>query len=278
MPSASEGEPSEPGSVRTVLEYLDAAVNDDFYLKVRFVTAGKETPKKIEVVSVVQAWLSSLAWSDWWHETDGVEAQRPEAELPVRDWLLGLTALPRSPARRGVRDAPMIVVYLGITGWPDAVADQVGPKLEEKANKYGDLDAPYVIASWFMSAFASEGTAAQTLFGISVPWEDGRHRLDLQSGEKAHRGLWTADRPHRGRVSGLLAANSFDFNYSAIARVTPRLWLNPWADQRLSVNLPYAISCVSSYQASVENVPGAMDAATLVGVPHDWPGRPFEEE
>ena len=48
----------------------------------------------------------------------------------------------------------------------ESVIGAIGPTLDEKASKYGDLDAPYVIAAWVMSAVATEESLAQALFGV----------------------------------------------------------------------------------------------------------------
>jgi hypothetical protein len=276
MPSPPLNEPTQPGSVRTVSEYIDGAHDPDFFLKLRFVVPGEQTPRKSQVVSAVQGWLRSLDWQEWWRGGLSPSIAYPEAELPVRGWLLGLRALPRAPDRRGEHGSRMIGMYPSVTGFVQSVAEAIKPTLDEKASKYGDLDAPYVIAVWTMATMASDETAPQALFGIDMPLEaGGRHRIDLPSGLNRD-GLWTANRQHRGRVSGVLAAASWDFNYSAVSRVWPRLWLNPWAARELDHDLPYPTSRVSKDETSIENKPAAMDPSELLGLPPDWPGRPFQ--
>jgi hypothetical protein len=274
-PSPSSGEPPQPGNVQTVMEYIDSARNPDFFLKVRFIAPNRETPRKRDVVQAVEAWLSSLNWDEWWRGGLSTDIAYPEAELPVRGWLLGLRALPRSPDRRDRDVSRMIGMYPTITGFPDSVADAITPTLDEKANKYGDLDAPYVVAVWTMSAMASEDTAAQTLFGVAMPLDTGRNPTGLHSPGQGS-GLWTFNRQHRGRVSAVLAAKSWDFNYSSVARVWPRLWVNPWATRELDQELPYPASQVSADETSIENKPATVEPGALLELPPDWPGRPFE--
>jgi hypothetical protein len=279
MPTPPSGEPSQPGSVRTVLEYVEGAHDPDFFLKLRFVIAGEQTPGKGEVVSAVQGWLSSLDWREWWRGGLSPEIPYPEAELPIRGWLLGLRALPRAPDLRGDRGehSRMIGMYPTVTGVVESVAEAIKPRLDEKSNKYGDLDAPYIIAVWTMANFASDETAPQALFGIGLPLETGLHRTGLPS--SVHRdGLWTLNRPHRGRVSGVLAAASWDFNFSAVSRVWPRLWLNPWAALPLDKDLPYAVSRISQDEVWITNTPARIRPSDLFGLPVDWPGRPFQPQ
>jgi hypothetical protein len=170
----------------------------------------------------------------------------------------------------------MIGIYPGMSGSPDAVAIAIQPKLDEKANKYGDHDAPYVIAMWAMSAFASDRTAPQALFGIAMPLETGRQATGLPLKVDERQALWTANRRRRGRVSAVLAAPSFDFNYSSVSRVLPRLWLNPWADRPLTAKLPFTVSRVCEDEASVENAPASRSSSSLLDLPSDWPGKPFQ--
>lgn len=276
MPSASAGQPNEPGSVQTVIEHVDAALHPDFFLKLRFVIPGHTTPSKREVLREVQTWLGTLTWDDLWQGGIRADVAYPEAEVRVRDWLIGLQAFPRSPERRQGDPSPMIGIYRGSGGFMEAVAREVAPKLDEKANKYGDLDAPYEIAAWFMSPLASHDTAAEALFDIELPHELGRHATGLPSPAKRD-ALWTPNRTRRGRASAVLAVPSFTFNYSGVSRTMPHLWLNPWADYPLDVELPFATSRMSPDERFIENAPAAMSASELVGLAADWPGQPFQD-
>lgn len=74
----------------------------------------------------------------------------------------------------------------------------------------------------------------------------------------------------------MLAANSFRFGYPAVARVLPRYWPNPWAEQPLSVDLPFPASVVSDDETTVVNSLEAISASELFELPEDWPGQPFQ--
>ncbi len=270
MPTPATGE-KQPKSVATVLEYVDAAFNPDFYLAVRFVSAGAETPKRKVVVAKVEQWLAGFRWDDF-RDASGMRQPGPEAEVTIDDWVIGLKAIPRSPIARGDRSFPTIGFYPGGAAWVEAVVAATGPTLDEKASKYGDLDAPYLLAAWVMSPLASESSLAYALFGAEVPVELGRHAITVPS---ERTGLWTPDRPRRGRVSGVLFAGSWDFNYSSVSRVMPRFWPNPWANRPLEIVLPFPTSRVSSDETFVENTAPTTAAADLVGLPEDWPGKAF---
>lgn len=152
----------------------------------------------------------------------------------------------------------------------------VAPTLDEKANKYGELDAPHLVAAWVMSPFAHEAAMASTLFGTRVPLDPGQHDLTLPPARE-RRSLWTPDRSRRDRPAGVLLAGSFDFNYNAVARWLPRLWHNPWSAQPLKVELPFATSRVGADEQEVVNHAATMTPSQIFGIDAAWPGVPFAE-
>jgi hypothetical protein len=276
MPSPSGDEASGPGSIQVVTEYVDSARHPDFYLTLHSVSAGPSTPRKVEVTKTVEAWLGQLVWSDLWTPSGVPARPTPRTQLEVRGWTLDVSAIARSPDRRGL-DLPMIAFYPAIAAYPSTVATGVQPKLADKADRYGDLDAPYVVAVWFMAIFASQETAPEALFGYEVPTEVGHLELPPPPSTQRLPSLWSPRNARRGRVSAVLAVPSFDFNYSAVSRVMPRLWTNPWADRPLKADLPFPASEVQADETAVTNTEASLAPADLFDLPSDWPGKPFEK-
>jgi hypothetical protein len=273
VPVPQEGRLKQPPGAATVTEYLGAAHSPDFFMGLRFITGGGPVPRRRAVATQVERWLNGLDW-ELFHDGRTVRYPLPETEIAVGDWLIGLRAYPRSPADRGNRDAPMVRIFQGLSGFPDAIMAAVAPTLDEKASKYGELDAPHVIAAWVMSPFAHEGGLASTLFGTRVPLEPGRHDLMLPPPQERN-GLWTPDRSRRDRPSAVLLAGNFDFNYNAVARWLPRLWHNPWSAQPCEVELPFATSRVSSDEQSIENRAATTAPSEIFQLEDTWPGVPF---
>jgi hypothetical protein len=272
-PVPSEGRLNQrPGSA-TVIEYVEAADSPDFLLALRFVAGGGPTPRRNRVVAEVERWLRTLRWSDF---HDGRQAVRivPETEIAVDEWVIGLRAHPRSPDDRGNRNAPTIGIYPGMAAWPDAVMAATVPALDEKASKYGVLDAPHAIAAWVMSPYAHEHQVCSALFAADLPLKAGIHPVVMPPDEH-RRGLWTPDRARRDRPSAVLLAGNFDFSYHAIGRHLPRLWHNPWARQPLEAELPFAASRVASDERTIENRPATATPSAILGVDRSWPGEPF---
>jgi len=273
LPVPSEGRLDQPAGAATVTEYLGAAYNPDFFLALRFIAGGGPVPRRKAVAAEVERWLSELDWQ-LFHDGSTIQYPLPENEITVDDWLIGLQAYPRSPVDRGNRDAPMVRIFPGISGWPDAIMAAVAPTLDEKASKYGELDAPHVVAAWVMSPFAHEDALASTLFGTRVPLDPGRHDLMLPAAEERN-GLWTPDRARRHRPSAILLAGNFDFNYNAVARWLPRLWHNAWSAQPCEVELPFATSRVSADEQEIENRAATTIPSEIFGLDATWPGVPF---
>jgi hypothetical protein len=274
MPNPRAGRSKEAPGASRIFECVDAAFHPDFSLSVEFVAGGGSIPSRHEVVRAVEDWLATLDWDDVSGARVDSPRPRQETQLGIREWVIGVRAWARPAHLRGDEAFPMIVSYPGMTGFPAAVSAGIRPLLEEKARKYGDLNAPYILAFWVMSPMASETTPAEALFGIEMPLDEGTHATGLPLRLDERKGLWKP--AHPGRLSAVLAANSFNFNYSAVSRYLPRLWHNPWARFPIEHQLPFAASRVSSDERSITNDPPSVSPSALFELPPDWPGDPFE--
>jgi hypothetical protein len=276
IPHYSDGD-RETASEATVIEYVNASHNPNYYLRLRHLIPGQNTPRKREVVAKVESWLDSLVWADLW-KGDLASSVHPGVQLEVGDgWKIGLEAIPIERTASANPARPMIAFYRGSGGYPDGLGRVVIPYLEEKSTKYGTLDAPLVIAVWVLDLMAHPETASLALFDgwfdfnlgpVRTYWEQRVDRI----------GLWTPGASTRGRAAGVLATGSFDFGYPSVARSMPRYWPNAWADDPLSVELPFPTSAVSADQSEVVNSPWTIPPADLFELPEEWPGpgSPFE--
>ena len=167
----------------------------------------------------------------------------------------------------------MIFVYRGGAGYPDGLGEAILPTLVEKTSKYGELDAPLMVAMWVVDLMANPYTAPLALFGDRFSVEEGTHRTGLEFDDR-RTGLWAPRAKTRGRACGVLAANSFRFGYPAVGRVLPRYWPNPWSENPLAVDLPFPTSTVSHDELTVVNRPQTISPSHLFGLPENWPGEP----
>ncbi len=269
MPTPPVGERNQGPNAATVIEYVDEAYHPDWRLSLRHVIAGKQTPKKAAVRDAVVGWLDSMN-ADVWLERD----DRPETELRVDDWQIKVAALALEPESGSRVHKRMIWAGPGGAGYPEALGRPISKALTKKAKKYGDLDAPLVIAMWVMNWMADEGTAPLALFGSPLgELRPGVEPTGLDLPPERTPGLWTPGAKNRGRASALLAVNSFTFGFPGVARSLPHLWPNPHADRPFTTELPFGVSRVSPDESTVETVPATTTASALLGLPDDWPGE-----
>lgn len=95
----------------------------------------------------------------------------------------------------GIRSGPVRVLGSGAEG--------IQATLDAKANRYGDLDAPFVVAIWIGSRYTSPGALGEALFGFETPSDLGAHATHLPSHVERD-GIWTPNRQRRGRISAVL--------------------------------------------------------------------------
>jgi hypothetical protein len=266
---------NQPASVETVTEYVNEAFQPQFRFRLRHIIPGSSMPRKKAVIRAVVGWLDSLDWADCW-KGDPQSSIYPETELHIGDgWQIKLVAIPLDPSLQSAEPRPMIFSHPSGGGYPDGLGQAVLPLLIEKTSKYGNLDAPLMIAMWVADLMANPETAPLALFGSWFSVKDGSHRTGLELRDDRV-GLWTPGAKTRGRACGVLAANSFGFGYPAVARALPRYWSNPWADKPLTLDLPFPTSTVSHDETMVVNSPETISPAELFELPEDWPGEPFQ--
>jgi hypothetical protein len=276
IPHYSDGD-DEPPNAATVTEFINAAHHPRFWLRLRYLIPGTNTPRKKEVVKAVEDWLGSLVWDELW-SGDLASSIHPETDLEVGDgWKIGLAALPIERSGPANPNRPMIALYQGSGGYPDGLGREVLPTLKEKSTRYGKLDAPLVIALWVIDRMANPETASLALFDGWAGFDAGPVKTGWER-RPDRKGLWTPGAKRRGRAAGVLATSIFDFGYPSVTRAMPRYWPNAWAEEPLTLELPFATSAVSADQSEVVNSPATIFPAELFELPAEWPGpeAPFE--
>lgn len=185
---------NQPASVATVTEYINAAFRPQFRLRLRHLIPGGNVPRRKAVIREVGGWLDSLDWSDLW-KGEPEASVYPETELHVGDgWQIGLTAIPLDPSLQSSQPRPMIFSHPGGSGYPDELGQAVLPLLVEKTSKYGELDAPLVVAMWVVDLMANPETAPLALFGGWTEVTDGSHRTGWEPNDHRSSGPLVAGR------------------------------------------------------------------------------------
>ena len=261
------GQAETPG-IEDVYAKLDSGFHPDFWVKVVRVIPGSSTPRRSAIVTPVERWLGTLDWQSEWSRYG--RAELPETTIESRGWRLTLRAHPKSPESRGDRSSRMIGIYP--TSGGISIADVgISQKLHEKAYRYGQLKAPYLIAILSLAMTAGADDFQFALFGH---WPQDSHE---DPGALWHRG----NEPRGTRVSAVVGAFGFTFGGAhSVAKTWPQLWQNPWAAHPIQdSDLPWPMTVVDAEEGSFESVPSTFETpAVFFGLERDWPGEPFADD
>jgi hypothetical protein len=243
-----------------VLDAINEIEECRFWLHIEFPRVGPQTPKKAKLTQPIREWLRTL------------DPDRPghcERSFGEAGWEIRLRASPRAA---DLRTGGRRLIGVGPTS-AGFVSDVVAVRtvLEQKARRYGDLHAPFVVAVMPSSPFDME-SAFEVFYGREAvtlsPDESASARLI-----RLNDGFWT---PEKRRVSAvLLGPGVLPWT---IVQTSPTLWLNPYAEHPLATSvLPVPLVCVDERE-TVREIEACVTLAQLFELADDWPGPepPFD--
>lgn len=257
------------GWIKDLINEVD---NRSFFVSLDFDRVGTERPSRFEVVDPIKQWLDTL-------DADVLSAAPPGSNPPsltlrVRDWVFTLEAFGISPERRDDGHHRLLGAGPLSSGWVDDV-ERLGVGLKRKLARYGTLDPPLVVAVLGMSSFVELRDVEQVLFGReAVAYGEGPPYESRPIRQR--NGVWMTERGPSGRNAAAVLSAAGLHPWTC-ARQLPHLWLNPWAAQPFVVALPFP-SATADDRGSVAYTEATATAATILGLPDDWPGpeAPFE--
>jgi len=191
-------------------------------------------------------------------------AMLPRLPWAKGDWRLEFHALPLKPQAAGKK-----LRFVGMLGPGEArIVDNVSGllrALNAKADKYGVLDAPLVIALMSNTEFPTQDyEVEQALFGVSArrPVQAALQPKELfQEGHWLTQNGWRRSHtPQVIAVQGLLPWT--------ITKVRPRLWRTLEPGIVSPVQPPWPASVTDTGPETV--VAGGQPLAALFGLPSDW--------
>jgi len=181
-------------------------------------------------------------------------------------WRLEFTVQQLRPEDAG-RGQPLIRAHMKM-GWGHD-SDRILGVLNDKANKYGALDAPLVVAVLCNSEFRTDDEDVQrALFGSLLGWQPGPEPPG--SGQLLEPGHWCTSKGwRRAHVPQIITAHGL--HPWSVAESQPRVWttLQPGA------TVPIQPDWLAEMRVTGElPVPAAADSpADLFGLPAGWPAR-----
>ena len=254
-----------------IRDCINQAKNPNFMVDVEMHVRGTQRPRVLDITQPIEEWLTSLD-ADAVAADIAAGAESPTFELSVRGWVIGLSAWPVLPERRGEADR-LIGAYFpfgGVRMLDDIV--RIRTILRKKGSQYGPLDAPLVVALLSWSTFAGKRDMTNAALGsIGVSYVPG----DVRSAQPVRRrnGYWRPPPELRGtRISGVLFGEHHLGLWSP-ASVLPGLWVNPWAETRLEVSLPFA-TFTADDRGEILSEDASVTPRDVFGLPPYWPNDP----
>lgn len=256
-----------------VLDLINQGRSHNFFVSVEFHRVGLESPSRNEITRPIEEWLAKC-------DPDLVAAEikqgadPPELPLRVRDWELTVEAFPIKPEFRGEPPEGLIGSGPISSGYVNDV-EMVHRTLSKKFQHLRSLDQPLVVAVLGMSSFLGRSDVEQALFGReAVQFQrEPPHTTRLV---RQRNGVWMRGAGPAGKsVAAVLCASRL--SPSNAARVLPKIWVNPWATNRLPVLFPFVTATADDHGA-VSYSEATSTASEILGLASDWPGpeEPFE--
>jgi hypothetical protein len=210
----------------------------------------------------VQAWVDGLNYDAVKAAWD-TQAALPAFEQTHHDARFRVEPVPRLRTRGALRDRAIGVRMGGVQLVEDH--ESIHDAVVKKANRYGNLDLPFVVAVNAMGQFSEEDQADFALFGseqIAVN-RNGNHQI-----QRAPDGVWYG--PHGARKRGVSAVLSTErLTPWSLSQRRARFFLNPWALRAFTPAIGIDVRRVEDNRLVKE--PGRSVRENL-GLAEDWPG------
>ncbi len=192
--------------------------------------------------SDLQGWLQKLDFNEIIRKRTALEHDDlSHCSYEHHGWKIVFYAIPQPLDRQG--QANKTVVYQLSEAREVEAENSLRDALETKAKKYGNFELPYVIAVDVLATDSFGTDIGEILFGKEVILFD--RQLEefsltrsplLPDRPSEENGFWRARKRARNQqVSAVLLVD--ELMPWSVARITPVLWHNPWAERPLDPNI-----------------------------------------
>lgn len=249
-----------------IKDAIDLAHCPNFFIWLELEKRGMEKPSPKAISRPIEEWTRNLD-PDAVARSMGDGQEPPRLPLAVKDWRLCLRAFPLRPEARG---RPGHRPYgAGPTMTRGGEAGGLRTVLARKRRRYGNLNAPFILAVLSTSGFTDEEDVTEALFGTeAVVFREG----EPGSARTIRRpdGLWTGPSgPRATRVSAVLAG--LGTMPWTCARNSPRLWRNPFASHPVADLPPFHRGSVTA-TGRIDVKDSAVPPSALFHLSPEWPG------
>jgi len=254
-----------------IYDMIDEMKNDDFFLYVEINASSTSTPSGAKWRRELERRLSELDPDELYENLEREDWESlPQWTLEDKGWKVTFRPIPRSKNIRGKHCVrPIGIIWKGFF-WSDIYV-YIRNVIREKANKYGRLKLPYVIAVNVLSLFCDDIAISEALFGklITKINREPDGTIRRREDRKPNGVWWGSRRPQYTRVSGVIV---FPYlYYGNIAKVTPTLWHNPWARHPINLSIfPFNQRVPNKEEMRMELRMGK-PINEIFSLPENWP-------
>lgn len=249
------------------LQAIDSVQSPNFFLDVHIAgipaapVSGRHLRRRLE------DWLQTLDYEQIAAKGNDEATARPLFTYEQHGVCLRIGVIPRHQTRgttvRGRAIAGRMLAPLSVQPQEPIRSAVLG-----KAGRYGDLDAPYVVAVNALSTYAREDDAIDALFGTEpVSVRQTAEGFEDRIGRDAD-GVWYGPRgPVNTRVSAVLFTERL--GPWSLGQRRARLFMNPWARRPLTAS-PLPIDVREVRDERLHRAAGS-SIAELLELPEGWP-------
>jgi hypothetical protein len=248
--------------IETTLDNLNKHAHHSFLLAVESSGEPSVQPSARHLKGRIHSWLNSLN-PDVEHADDYYRSV-----FDIEGWSLACRAIPLKPDHRG--SAPRLLLSTGNgANWVNR-SDSIRDAIVSKANKYGKLDAPLIVAVNCNCFTVDEHEELNALSG-TLRFNFIQDRPDVKDWpSRASDGVWYGrNGPRYKRVSAAWIFRDLQIYSLSIAEYV--LYINPWARHCV----PPSLLELRHYRIDDEDegmYPG-LSIKSMLGLSDDWPSE-----
>jgi hypothetical protein len=240
-----------------ILDDINKVQNRNFLVGVEFHEASAETPGEDKITGELSAWLAALDPDLVLQDIEAAQANGelgvlPEKKFSFNGWVFSCVAYPNAPDKR-YEGGGLLGSRSSSPTWLNNV-ERLYKTVAKKGHKYGtiiaSLDTQLIVAVLSVAGYAEQEDVTDAMFGRKHVryYPDDARRVEVV---RRRDGYWRAPPSDRGvRVSGVLF--SHDMRPWSVASHLPKLWVNPWALNRVTEHSPFSALTVEDDGTIIE--------------------------
>ncbi len=252
---------------------LDRMDSPDFYLEMKYRGTPEGNVRGRNLRERLERWLLTLNYDEiaqMYREQE--YSQLPSVTVSEQGALFTFTAMPKGPERRGQPGVRPVGIVAPAGFQLVRTHEDIKAAVDGKANKYGDLQLPLLIAVNVMDDFCDGDDVLNALFGeeqVVVAREPNGGWVERWD-TRAANGAWRGPRGARNTLVSAVAV-THQLSPTRLRMCAVEVIHNPWAAHPLPPeSLPLPQRTIALPDGRVTCCAG-MSAANLLGVPQNWP-------